>query len=244
MTEPADRPLLVLVHSPLIGPATWDALVPALREHGFDTVVPDLTGALTAGPPYWPKQVDAVAKAVPGRSAALVGHSGAGPLLPAMGDRLHDAAGGVGGYVYVDAGLPQPGVSWLESVPAELANHLRSMESEGWLPPWPQWWEPAELRGMLPDAGVREHFTAACPALPLAMFEEAGPPSAEWPSRPSAYLRLSEAYEQPAEQARGLGWPVVELPSHHLGVLTDPHVVADAVAALVARLGASGPPAS
>jgi hypothetical protein len=55
---------------------------------------------------------------VDGRPTILVGHSGAGPLLAAMGESL----GCVEGYVFVDAGLPHPGRSWFDSAPPELAE--------------------------------------------------------------------------------------------------------------------------
>jgi hypothetical protein len=38
---------LVLVHSPLVGPATWAAAAGALRERGHEVLVPDLTATLT-----------------------------------------------------------------------------------------------------------------------------------------------------------------------------------------------------
>ena len=52
---------LVLVHSPLVGPATWDALAGSLRQRGYEVLIPDLTGALADGPPYWPRQVAEIA---------------------------------------------------------------------------------------------------------------------------------------------------------------------------------------
>ena len=43
----------------------------------------------------------------------------------------------------------------------------------------------------------------------------------------SAYLQLSEAYEDQAAAARELGWPVAERASHHLAPLTDSALVAN-----------------
>jgi len=48
-------------------------------------------------------------------------------------------------------------------------------------------------------------------------------------SWPAGYLRLSEAYDGEAARARSLGWPVIEQASHHLGLLTDPGLVADSL---------------
>jgi pimeloyl-ACP methyl ester carboxylesterase len=75
----------------------------------------DLTGTLAAGPPYIPRQAEAIARATAGRPAVLIGHSGAGPLLPLAGAR---AGIRVQGYVFVDARLPAPGQSWMDAVPA------------------------------------------------------------------------------------------------------------------------------
>ncbi len=77
------------------------------------------------------------------------------------------------------------------------------------------------------DADVRVRFAAGCPRLPLAMFEEVHPPAPSWPDSPCGYLRLSDAYQEQADRARELGWPVIELASHHLSVLTDLELVVD-----------------
>lgn len=216
---------LVLVHSPLVGPGSWRPVAGILAGCGYDIAIPDLTGTVAAGPPYFSRQAGAIAASASGSPGpvVLIGHSGAGPLLA-------HAAGlvaGVRGFIFVDAGLPTPGQSWMDTIPAELAAQLRGMsDSEGWLPPWSQWWGEDELAELLPDADTRRRFAAGCPRLPLAMFQEVHPPSPGWPPAPGAYLLLSEAYQQEAERARGLGWPVSKLASHHLGLLTDPGRVA------------------
>jgi hypothetical protein len=224
--------LLTLVHSPLVGPATWETLADALRARGYVVAIPDLTGTVAKAPPYWPQQVETVANIVGDRSSVLVGHSGAGALLAAVGNVLDHARG----YVFVDAGLPAPNMSWLQTAPADLAAQLRDMAQDGWLPPWSEWWGPEELAELLPDAKLRARFVAQCPRLPLAMFEEVLPPAPNWPRRPSAYLRLSDAYQVQADQARTLGWPVIELAAGHLAMLTAPELVMDSLLYLVEQL--------
>jgi hypothetical protein len=143
----------------------------------------------------------------------------------------------VGGYVFVDAGLPAPGQSLLSLLPSELAAGVRAMaDANGWLPPWPQWWSTEELAAILPEPAVREGFIAQCPALPLAMLEEVQPKAPGWDAIPGAYLLLSEGYEDSAADARARGWPVTERLSHHLAPVTDPDLVADALLDLVAAI--------
>ena len=48
--------LLLLVHSPLAGHATWDLVAAGLAGRGYPVGVPDLTGTAAAGPPYCPRQ--------------------------------------------------------------------------------------------------------------------------------------------------------------------------------------------
>jgi pimeloyl-ACP methyl ester carboxylesterase len=223
--------VLTLVHSPLVGPATWEVLAPAIRARGHEVVVPDLTGTLVSGPPYVVRQIQAVAEAVGPRPAVLVGHSGAGPLLPAMGDAL----AAVDAYLFLDAGLPAPGSSWFDSAPADLVERLLTLADDGWLPPWPDWWDPEVLAELLP-ADLRIPFVASCPRVPVRMLEELRPAAPAWESRSCGYLRLSEGYRDGAEGARALGWPVAELPGHHLSMLTDPDLVADALLDLAGRL--------
>jgi pimeloyl-ACP methyl ester carboxylesterase len=228
----ADR--LLLVHSPLVGCATWDLVAAELARAGYELDVPDLTGTVSAGPPYFLPQARVIACRTSRQPAILIGHSGAGPLLAAAGTMIGE---GVRGYIFVDAGLPTPGQAWLETLPPDLATQLREMaDAQGWLPPWPLWWGEEALAELLPDPAVRQPFAAGCPRLPLAMFEEIHPPAPHWPDAPTAYLQLSEAYEHEAAKARELGWPVAEVMSHHLAMLTEPGRVAGALHDLIGRL--------
>ena len=228
---------VVLVHSPLVGSATWELVAADLAGRGREVGVPDLTGTVTAGPPYCSRQAEVIARSASGQPAILVGHSGAGPLLAAAGAIL----GQVRGYVFVDAGLPTPGRSWMETAPSELAAQLREMaDDQGWLPPWPQWWGDETMAELIPDPAARRHFAAGCPRLPLAMFEEVHPP-VPWPDAPAAYLQLSEAYEDQAAAARELGWPVAERASHHLAPLMDSALVAESLGELLGQHSAIGP---
>jgi hypothetical protein len=225
---------LLLVHSPLVGCATWGLVAADLSGRGYEVGVPDLTGTVTAGPPYCWRQAEMIARSASGQPAILVGHSGAGPLLAVAGA----ITGQVRGYIFVDAGLPIPGQTWMDTVPADLAAQVREMaDAGGWLPPWPQWWGDEVLAELLPDPEVRRRFAAGCPRLPLAMFEENHPPTPQWPDAPAAYLQLSEAYQEQAARARELGWPVTQQMSHHLALLTEPGRMAGSLRELAGQLG-------
>ena len=228
------EPRLLLVHSPLVGSDTWEPVASSLADNGHAVIVPDLVGTLTAGPPYHRRQARLIADSARGRPVVLIGHSGAGPLLATAAATLGE---GARGHVFVDAGLPTPGRSWMETVPEDLAAQLLSMaDPQGWLPPWSQWWGEEELAALLPDAELRRRFVAGCPRLPLAMFEETHPPAPEWPTASGGYLQLSEAYEADAARASELGWPVIRQQSHHLALLTEPDVVAAEILRLIGRL--------
>ena len=209
-----------------LGPVAQD-----LAGDGYAVTVPDLAGTVAAGPPYHLRQAQVIADSAAGQPAVLIGHSRAGPLLATAGAMLGE---GALGYVFVDARLPSPGRSWMETVRPGLAARLRAMaDPQGWLPPWPQWWGDGELAALLPDPAVRQRFTAGCPRLPMAMFEEIYPPAPGWPNAPGGYLQLSEAYEGEAARARELGWPVRQQLSHHLALLTEPGQVAREVRRLI-----------
>jgi len=224
----------VLVHSPLTGCGVWGPVAAELGRTGYETDVLDLTGVVEAVPFCGDGLIRAIAQSVSGRSTILIGHSRAGPLLPAAGVMAGD---GVRGCVFVDARLPAPGHAWMETVPSGFATRLRQMaDREGWLPPWSQWWGEDELIGLIPDPAVRESFVASCPGVPLAMLEQVYPPAARWRAGPAAYLQLSEAYQHEAATARVLGWPVATVMSHHLALLTDPDRIAKALHDLIGQL--------
>src|SRR5437764_14962546 len=94
---------LLLVHSPLVGCGTWAPVADALARDGYAVAVPDLAGAIAAGPPYHLRQAQVIADSAAGQPAILIGHSRAGPLLATAGTMLGE---GIRGYVFVDARLP------------------------------------------------------------------------------------------------------------------------------------------
>ncbi|WP_206314232.1 alpha/beta fold hydrolase [Streptomyces coryli] len=230
-------PRLVLVHSPLVGASTWEPVAEVLRGRGYGVTVPSL--APVEGGPYYPRLAARAADEVAGgERVVLVGHSGAGALLPAVAEAARARGAAVAGAVYVDALLPHPGRAWFATVPPELAARLRELARDGVLPPWDTWFPPGTVEALLPDPAVRARFSAELPRVPLAYFAEPAPPAPALPPARTAYLQLSEAYEPQAAAAEREGWRVARIAADHLAVLTAADEVGGELAELVRSVAA------
>jgi pimeloyl-ACP methyl ester carboxylesterase len=230
----------MLVHSPLVGPRTWEPVAGELRGRGYPVVVPALRADETAEPPYWRQHVTATMAALDSvdatRPLVLVGHSGGGVLLPAIAT----AAGrSVAAYLFVDADLPHNGRSRLSrfSDPAD-ADAFRAAATGGLIPTWTE----DDLAEVIPDPALRRAFVAELRPLPLAVYDEPIPVPATWPDAPGGYLQFSPPYDAAAAEARALGWPLIAMPGGHFQMLVDPAAVADALLDLLARLGVDPAP--
>lgn len=231
---PATPVTAVLVHSPFLGPASLRPLADALAALGHPAVLLDLRPSVVAPPVH---QVllgafaDAMSEELLDGPVVLIGHSGAGPLLPAFADSLEDA---VSGLVFVDAGLPTPGRSWRDTVPASLYAELRALTREGQLPRWQRWFDPDPLEILVTDAELRAEIADEAPEVPIAFLKEERP-EVEW-TGPAGYVLLSEPYEADAASAQERGWPVRRLATHHLAPATDPEPVAQAILDVLVEL--------
>jgi pimeloyl-ACP methyl ester carboxylesterase len=225
---------VVLVHSPYLGPASLRPLADALAAGGVESCLVDLRVTVSAAPVHqrligaFADAMDEVELTSP---SVLVGHSGAGPLLPAFAAELDEL---VAGLVYMDAELPTPGRSFRELEPALFAS-LRASAREGQLPRWSDWFTPNPLVELVSDEALRAEMADEEPEVAVEFLKEHRP-SAVWDG-PSAYLRLTEVYAPQAAAARELGWPVRELASNHLAPATDPVPVATALTELIRLLG-------
>jgi pimeloyl-ACP methyl ester carboxylesterase len=224
------RPVIVLIHSPLVGPLTWAPVSAELRRRGVATVLPVLADDPLSGGAYWLRHAQAVARRLealpPDTGVLLVGHSGAGPLLPAFGAfSPHPVAG----YLFVDAALPHPGQSALQEIEAgggDFAAALRmDLDAGGAFPDWTD----EVLRELIPNPVLRAGVLAEISPRRLDFFEEPHPVVERWPDAPCAYLRLSVGYDEAAQEARRRGWPYHEFDAGHFHMLADPPAVADAI---------------
>ncbi len=234
--------LVVLVHSPLVGPLTWAPVATELCRLGVEVIVPSLTDRDGDGLPFWRQHAEAVAQAlapVPdGRPLVLAGHSGAGPLLPAIAEASRHP---VAAYLFVDAGLPEDGQSRLDLMAAEdpeFAGQLREhLAAGGRFPTWSE----DDLREAIPDAGLRRDVVAGLHPRSQAFFAEPLPVFPGWPDAPCGYLRLSSAYLVPAQRAMDAGWAYRDIEAGHFHLLVDPGGVGRALMELMNACGVGRP---
>jgi len=229
--------VVVLIHSPLVGPITWAMVADSLRQKGAAAAVPALTSAKTGEGPFWKLHARLVARALrkfpAGRSVLLVGHSGAGPLLPAVRQAIANPAAG---YLFVDAGWPVDGKSRLDLFDDPQAVEMfHAGARNGLLPTW----SDADLKSVIPDDAIRGRFVDDLRPLPLAVYEEALPVFSGWPDAPCGYLRFGKnpAYDRAEDQAQRAGCRMVQLEGEHFHMLVDPQAVTVALIEVAVHLG-------
>jgi hypothetical protein len=223
--------LFVLVHSPSVGPSTWQQVAETLRDAGHDAVVPSLLRVGENGPPYWPRVASAVRDGLSGRheshqSAILVAHSNAGLFVPVIAKELGRP---VACSIFADASIPPSSGSAPVAEEAFLPFLRDLADKDGRLPQWTNWWSEQDVAPMLPDPLTRQVITAEQPRLPLDYYLEHIPVPDDWDDIPCAYLLFNEAYEGQAAEADRRGWPVRTTPGEHLHQVVDPAAVTRAL---------------
>jgi hypothetical protein len=193
--------------------------------------VPDLTGIAASSPPFWETYVNAAVASIGDGAIAVVGHSGAGAFLPAIGHCLGDRLRGV---VFVDAQLPPP--SGAHRTPPELERLLDENTVDGVLRKWWDWWPAAVLEAEVPDPALRATLRADTPQLPRAFYDESVPVPPGWSSGPCGYVKLSDGYVDEYNEAGRRGWPRTAIEGHHLGIVTAPATVLGAIEDILDRL--------
>lgn len=233
-------PTLALIHSPLTSASAWGGLPDAVRALGHRVVLPEVLD--DDEPPYASHFVARASQQLqldaPGEPLVLVGHSGAGPLLPQIAFARHSAGTPVTGYVFLDAMLPRTlrAATRMELLElddpvfsAQLAQHLAD---GGRFPEWTD----RDLAELIEDAGDRAMLLAGLHPRGLDFFTEPLPVPEDWPDAPCGYLRLSEPYDGAAQVAELRGWVVQRVEAHHFWALTHPTELAKELTALIADL--------
>ena len=106
----------------------------------------------------------------------LVGHSGAGPLLPVIADAL---TLDVAGLVFVDSFLP-PSAGELGLAPPRFMQHLRALATDRVLAPWSSWFGDDAMRELVPRERLRAALESEMPRLPLSYFQASVPTPEAW----------------------------------------------------------------
>lgn len=215
-----------LLHSPVVGPSTWRWVAEALRNADHEVIVPDLVAAAISGDPL--TYADAAIDACDDNDVVLVGHSGAGAILPLVAQGLTHAPRLT---VFVDAGLPPCEGSFTAG--GDFIGRLRELAIDGVLPRWSQWWRAGLLETLVPDADRREAIEGELPKIPIRFYETSIDVPEGWCAAPGAYVLLSDGYRSDADRALELGWPIVERPGRHLDIANN----GDAIADLLIELG-------
>ena len=226
-----------LIHSPLVGPGTWQPVSDALEQAGHQVVIPELVDLPTVAIPFWQQHAESAAGAIQAADLeadlVLVGHSGAGPLLPAIGERLHQSPGA---YLFVDAGIPQDGASRLDLMKLEMAEWADEFESHllegGCFPEWGK----ADLENLILDRELRRETIQGLRPRARDFFVEPIEALAEWADTPCGYLQFTGSYDVPARQAVRDGWLFMRLDVGHFHMLVDPGIVASIVMQMAGKL--------
>ena len=207
---------LLLVASPLLGPATWRPVADVLTRQGYDartTTVEHLAADTGTGP------------------VVVVPHSNAGLHVPHLTRDLDVVA-----TVYVDAALPTEDATSTTLAPPAFRDFLATLaDADGVLPRWTDWWPAADVAPLFPDDAGRAVVEAEQARRPLTWFDREVPVPAGWVDRPSAYLAFGMTYPAEVALARRHHWPVTVVDGAHLHTLVDPEGVAAAVVDLAER---------
>jgi hypothetical protein len=225
-------PTFALLPSPLLGPLAWEPVRDALWARRLEAFVVSLPSH-----PETPNDVlDAFVAGVPvGDGVVLVPHSNAGLYAPAVA-----AAVGAAATVFVDAATPTDADSVALAPPDFYAFLTTLADADGWLPPWSQWWDPADVDGLFPSKEWSRHVAEHEPRLPLTYFSATVAVPDGWAERPCAYIAFGDTYADEIGLARQNGWPVRVLPGEHLQLLHDPASVAHEIVTRAAELGVAG----
>jgi hypothetical protein len=220
---------LVLLGSPLLGPAVWAPVAAELARRGRRVLVP-------TQPPEAPRDPDDVLRAIVAAlpedgDVVLVPHSNAGLFVPALSTRRR-----LTGYVFVDAGLPEPSGTVPLAPPGFLEYLAGRADADGVLPLWTNWWGE-DVGVLFPDAGTRERVEREQRRLPLSYFQRSLPVPAGWDDRPGAYLAFGDTYAAERAEAARRGWPARTLAGEHLHMLIEPERVTGEILALLAEIG-------
>ena len=230
-----DSVTLVLLHSPLLGPAVWGPVGAELALRGYPVQVM----SAPSGPPRtFGDVMDHFLSEVPSdRDVILIPHSNAGLYVPALVEHRN-----VMGVVFVDAGLP-PRAGGVPMAPPELVAILADkVDGDGLLPPWTTWWDEADIAELFPSPRVRASVEREQPRLPLSYFSARLSIPSGWDSDlAGAYLAFGDTYIAHLRHAAEHGWPTATMLGSHLHQLMDPVAVTRELQTLLTAIAPTDP---
>jgi len=227
----------VLIHSPLVGGLTWALVANKMRERGLQVVVPLLKDSPDSNEPYWKQHTESAVQALAGipkeQPVILVGHSGAGPLLPAIRESLPNP---IHAYIFVDAGIASDGASRLDLMKSEDLEWAKDLQEELEHGEHFPNWISDDLRTIIPDVKLRDQLVAEIRPRRLDFFSEPIPVFNGWPDAPCIYIKFSDAYQKYAAYAMNSGWQTHVLNAGHFHMLVDVPAVTDMIVDVVNKL--------
>jgi len=127
---------IVLVHGACQTAATWDLVVPRLRQSGRQVIVATLTGLGTDTRPLTERvtlsthvrDIVALLEREGLRNVVLVGHSYAGMIITGVAEQARDR---IQHLVYVDALVPEHGQSAMDILPQPTQDSFRKLADAG-----------------------------------------------------------------------------------------------------------------
>ena len=139
----------VIVHSPLVGPATMIPLADQLEACGLTADVPDLRTAVESSETLLQRAVDAAIGV-----DVVIGHSGAGAFLPAIAAEAKASM-----IVFVDAVVPEADDAFTPS--RQFVEFLDTVPTaDGLMAPWNEWWPPEVMAQLVPDPAQRRRIAS------------------------------------------------------------------------------------
>jgi pimeloyl-ACP methyl ester carboxylesterase len=234
----------VLVHGGWQGAWCWGAVAAALRKGGHGVFAPTLLGSEDGEVDRIGVNLTAIGKHLIEeirrnglRDLVLVGHSGGGPVIQYVADRLSDITRRV---VFVDAWVLQDGEAIHDVLPLPLAEAGRAaaaQRADNTVPMDPEVWKAHFMNGA--DSELVAATISRLVPVPLGWLEEPISLPRFWSAAlPSSYVFLRDDKGVPAElyrqMAHRLGEPrVVECNGPHEAMLTHPAALAEAILAAV-----------
>jgi pimeloyl-ACP methyl ester carboxylesterase len=232
----------VLVHGGWQGAWCWDGVAATLRSRGHQVFAPTLRGSGDGEVDRTGVDLTAIGEQLIKELSrnelvdmVLVGHSGGGPVIQYVADRLCDRTRRV---VFVDAWVLLNGEAIHDVLPSPLVKAAReaaARSADNSVPMDPEAWKSHFMNGA--DSGLVTATIGRLGRVPLGWLEEPISLPRFWSGAvPSSYVFLRDdrgvSAELYGQMAYRLGFPrVVDCDGPHEAMLTHPVALAEAILA-------------